>query len=122
MLHPYSPLRIRWDVFTSLVLLVTAFLTPLRVGFAIADSDDDAALFGVDRVMDATFLLDLLLNFRTGFHGASGDVVMEPRNVAAGGGHRAHSAADDDRVAAGLVGRLPEKVDLGILCCVGVGV
>ena len=82
MLHPYSPLRIRWDVFTSLVLLVTAFLTPLRVGFAIADSDDDAALFGVDRVMDATFLLDLLLNFRTGFHGASGDVVMEPRNVA----------------------------------------
>ncbi|MEW5315956.1 MAG: hypothetical protein WDW38_007350 [Sanguina aurantia] len=65
LLHPFSRIRLRWDVLLILVSLYLAFSVPLRIAFD-ADSDSTTML-GLQLACNGLCLLDMLVNFNTGF-------------------------------------------------------
>jgi hypothetical protein len=64
-----------WDALVLLGVVATMILVPLRVGFKIH-------YVWVEAVLDAVFVLDVLLNFETGTVGA--DRLFSPRRYFVG--------------------------------------
>lgn len=75
-INPYSNFRTRWDLLLSVVLIYNGFVIPLRLAFDMTD-DLSSPLFWLDRMVDSLFLLDILLNFRTGVIVNGGHVSYE---------------------------------------------
>ena len=64
VIHPLSKLRRRWDFLLFGMLMYCAFSIPFRVGF------DSMAVDGwlmFETVVDISFLMDIVVNFRTGY-------------------------------------------------------
>ena len=64
ILHPRSKARRRWDFLLFGMLMYCAFSIPFRVGF------DSMAVDGwlmFETVVDISFLMDIVVNFRTGY-------------------------------------------------------
>ena len=82
MIHPFSRFRRRWDVAVVVATAYVALLAPFVIGFDV-DAPRGSALFFFDRCADAAFILDVCLNYLTGFVETNrGRVVLEPRAVA----------------------------------------
>ena len=76
-LHPDGRFRSRWDLTLAIVLLFVCFVVPIRVAFPENFVSVQIAWLVVDSIFDSLFIIDLLLNFITGF-AKDGTVVMEP--------------------------------------------
>ena len=61
LLDPMADAMKRWDALTALVLIFTAFATPFEVAFLRPSAPD--ALFVINRLVDAVFLLDMIMQF-----------------------------------------------------------
>ena len=77
MLHPDSSIRLFWDIVTALFVLVLIWLVPFYIGFETWKSKPMSVL---STIMDVWFIIDVFLNFRTGYvdHGAT---VMDKKKV-----------------------------------------
>ena len=65
VVHPQSPLRFFWDCLILLSMLITAVLLPLQLAeFSFADND---GMLIFDQVLNSIFILDVVLNFHTGY-------------------------------------------------------
>ena len=79
LLHPEGQLRVAWDALMLALLTYIAALVPLEVGgFELHVSD---AQRGWDVLVDVLFMVDIALNFRTGYHDRAKILVLEPRAV-----------------------------------------
>ena len=85
MMHPHSSFRSAWDILTLFLLLYCIFSIPFQMSFSseipaiyVAPGNDEdldtssaVAEVGVldylDLTIDAIFMMDVLLNFRTAF-------------------------------------------------------
>jgi CRP-like cAMP-binding protein len=78
-IDPQSPFRIGWDLTTAIFLVYVAFWEPFNLGYVgeCATLDISHAVF--NKMMDAFFLVDLFVNFNTGFVTSDGEVVMCPK-------------------------------------------
>ena len=74
MLHPQGTLRSGWDFVIFLFLLYVMMSVPVRAGFDDMFFDD----YYIELVMDSVFLVDIMLNFRTGFVDPKSKVVLDP--------------------------------------------
>ena len=82
IIHPFSRFRRDWDLFMIVCLLYVALMVPFVIGFEVS-YDERSPIYALDRVADACFILDVGLNYVTGY--TSNDrsrVVLEPRRVA----------------------------------------
>eukprot|EP00644_Phytophthora_capsici_P006954 jgi/Phyca11/103545/e_gw1.8.325.1 len=78
MLLPDSLFRYIWD----LLLAITTILLIWRVPYTIAFGDSDLWYwFAFNKITDAIYLLDVVLNFRTGYVQDT-EVIMDSRLVA----------------------------------------
>lgn len=78
MLVPGVGIRLAWDVFTAGLLGFEAMLTPFTISF----QPSDTTMGTVFRICTLTiWILDLLLNFITGFV-RDGELVKDPRDTA----------------------------------------
>ena len=59
--------RLKWDLVQVVVLLVTAVVVPLRVGFSALDDKDPKFWFAFDVVSDTYFMVDIVINCRTAY-------------------------------------------------------
>ena len=75
ILHPEHELRMRWDVFNVIFLIYCSFSIPLRVAFG---TEPDGWTWVLERTIDVFFILDVVLNFRTGIHVQSAHAHEEP--------------------------------------------
>jgi hypothetical protein len=82
IIHPRSKFRQRWNLLILLLLTYYTFVLPFRVGFGV---DTVGVLFVVETLFDITFLVDLYLNFFTGYYeaGVSMDLLVLNRNMIA---------------------------------------
>ncbi|XP_003742439.1 potassium/sodium hyperpolarization-activated cyclic nucleotide-gated channel 1 [Galendromus occidentalis] len=82
MIHPDSPLRINWDIFMLVLLLINMIVIPLDVAFFASRQDTFWVVFNI--FTDLAFVLDIVLNFRTGFFTSSEtrDLNLDPKAVA----------------------------------------
>jgi len=79
IINPFSKFRFRWDMITVCVILLNVVTLPLE--FSIFD--DRPELNNIKMLTDLWFMLDIMLNFRTGFiegHGKN-SVNMDPAAI-----------------------------------------
>lgn len=79
MLRQGSFARISWDIFILGLLLYISMALPYNIGFVVENSETQNY---VDRVIDWLFMLDVVLNFRTGYNTQLGIEVLDSRLVA----------------------------------------
>jgi len=80
-IHPHSEFRMRWDLTVAICLAYNALLIPYRICFnQIATTDE--FIFWFDRVIDLVFIIDVGINFYTGYVRVSdGQVELDPIKV-----------------------------------------
>lgn len=66
IIHPFSRFRAFWDVLMVLVLISTLVILPIELAFYSDDLHEPRWMF-LNLFMDAIFMLDILINFRTAF-------------------------------------------------------
>eukprot|EP01043_Picozoa_sp_COSAG02_P043576 COSAG02_NODE_3809_length_6200_cov_16.371415_2_plen_599_part_00 len=83
VIHPRSTLRRRWDFLLFAMLLYCAFLIPYRVGFDVMAEN---AWLWFETAIDVTFVIDVFINFRTGFFldedNEDSRIEMRPKAIA----------------------------------------
>eukprot|EP00191_Tetraselmis_sp_GSL018_P005589 CAMPEP_0177605304 /NCGR_PEP_ID=MMETSP0419_2-20121207/16627_1 /TAXON_ID=582737 /ORGANISM="Tetraselmis sp., Strain GSL018" /LENGTH=989 /DNA_ID=CAMNT_0019099439 /DNA_START=131 /DNA_END=3101 /DNA_ORIENTATION=+ len=82
-IHPGSKFRTRWDLFVLLLLLYICVTAPVIVSFGIeVSADDNHGLWVFETLVNSLFILDILLNFNTGFTTRDDELVMSRRRIA----------------------------------------
>lgn len=75
------PLKVRWDMYVGVCILYSAVMVPWRLA---SDTGAEGAGRALDMVVDVTFVIDLLLSFRTTyFEGDAGAEVTDGRRIVA---------------------------------------
>jgi hypothetical protein len=80
-IHPHSEFRTRWDIVISMCLAYNAIAIPYRVCFnEIATTEE--AVFWFDRTIDLAFVVDVILNFYTGYvRNKDNQIELNPKKV-----------------------------------------
>jgi CRP-like cAMP-binding protein len=65
LIRPDGPVRVSWDCGLSVLLIYIALVTPWTFGF---ESVHTKALERIDTIIDAVFMADVVLNFRTAYY------------------------------------------------------
>lgn len=73
--------RMQWDLVQVAVLLLTAVVVPLRVGFTAMDENDPKFWFGFDAVSDAYFIVDIIINCRTAYVDSNQKIIADQKKV-----------------------------------------
>lgn len=71
--HPKSQGVQAWDLFMSLLLAITLYLTPLSLAFDTLDTD----ILYLNVTIDCLFLLDIVKNFNTGYMNENDLIVLQ---------------------------------------------
>lgn len=67
-------LKIRWDIFICILVLYNSFSIPFELAFALGQSD---AIDAVNWVVDAIFMIDIIVGFRTTFLDFDGKEIVD---------------------------------------------
>ncbi|XP_012139356.1 potassium voltage-gated channel seizure isoform X17 [Megachile rotundata] len=90
ILH-YSPFKAVWDWVILLLVMYTAIFTPYIAAFELSDPDynsrknkkySDDPIVIIDFIVDVTFIVDIIINFRTTFVNSNDEVVSHPAKIA----------------------------------------
>lgn len=79
IINPFSKFRFRWDIVTVVIILCNVVTLPLEFSFYDGRSDLDR----LKMFTDIWFMLDIMLNFRTGVmqSNARGNINMNPTDI-----------------------------------------
>ncbi|KAJ8674391.1 hypothetical protein QAD02_005653 [Eretmocerus hayati] len=81
MIHPFSPFRNFWDVVMAIFTMITLILTPVISAFFFNADADSLALHTI-LFIDCIMMLDVVLNFTTGyFDQTTKSVSLDPKVV-----------------------------------------
>ena len=81
VLHSQSSFRIMWDVILLFLLMYISFVTPVRIGFELYPIQY-TGWWWFEITIDVTFILDLILNFRTTYINSDGKEVTKGNEIA----------------------------------------
>ncbi|XP_033606226.1 potassium voltage-gated channel subfamily H member 2 isoform X3 [Cryptotermes secundus] len=90
ILH-YSPFKAAWDWLILLLVMYTAIFTPYVAAFLLNEPDfstrkskkyGDDPIVIIDLIVDVTFIVDILINFRTTYVNSNDEVVSHPGKIA----------------------------------------
>ncbi|XP_014473638.1 PREDICTED: potassium voltage-gated channel subfamily H member 2 isoform X4 [Dinoponera quadriceps] len=90
ILH-YSPFKAVWDWVILILVMYTAIFTPYVAAFVLSDPDynsrknkkySDDPIVIIDFIVDVTFIIDIIINFRTTFVNSNDEVVSHPGKIA----------------------------------------
>eukprot|EP00937_MAST-01D_sp_MAST-1D-sp2_P000148 g148.t1 len=79
VIHSDSKVRLAWDSLLMTLLVYIAIVTPYRIGL---NDPPSGGYWYWEVVIDFFFLVDVALNFRTGFELDTGEEEMRPREIA----------------------------------------
>jgi hypothetical protein len=68
LLHPDSTIRAIWDLSLFACIIYQSISLPMRISFEIATDDFS---FYLETIIDSMFIIDVFLNFNTGFYDVS---------------------------------------------------
>lgn len=79
--HPESNARFTWDILTGITTIMLAWRIPYLLGFDAYLTDESTGWKMLDTITDIIYIVDIVMNFRTGFvHDVH--IVMEPKLIA----------------------------------------
>ena len=84
---PGDRFRKKWDIITILMLLYSAWFTPIQIAFfgdtmTFLNIEDWIGIFICDRVVEVVFFFDIFVNFRTAWTDSSGEICFCPYEAA----------------------------------------
>uniref|UniRef100_A0A3B4TY14 Hyperpolarization activated cyclic nucleotide-gated potassium channel 3 n=1 Tax=Seriola dumerili TaxID=41447 RepID=A0A3B4TY14_SERDU len=80
IIHPYSDFRFYWDLLMLLLMMGNLIILPVGITFFRDENTPSWIIFNV--VSDTLFMVDLVLNFRTGIvKEDSTEILLDPRSV-----------------------------------------
>ncbi|KAG5271119.1 hypothetical protein AALO_G00176090 [Alosa alosa] len=80
IIHPYSDFRFYWDLLMLLLMMGNLIVLPVGITFFKDENTPPWIMFNV--VSDTLFLVDLVLNFRTGIvKEDSTEILLDPRAI-----------------------------------------
>ncbi|XP_020610666.1 potassium/sodium hyperpolarization-activated cyclic nucleotide-gated channel 2-like [Orbicella faveolata] len=82
IIHPTSAFRLYWDLMILSLLIVNMFVLPVAIAFF--NDDMSPSWIAFNSISDGAFLLDIVLNFRTGVlvHGTPNKFILDPKKIA----------------------------------------
>ncbi|CAH1797197.1 unnamed protein product [Owenia fusiformis] len=82
VIHPCSNFRFYWDLFMLILLIANLIILPVAISFFNDDLSPRWIVF--NSVSDTVFLLDLVINFRTGViaNDFADEIILEPKRIA----------------------------------------
>ncbi|KAJ8970267.1 hypothetical protein NQ317_017162 [Molorchus minor] len=90
ILH-YSPFKAVWDWIILILVMYTAIFTPYVAAFLLGEPDFNARknkkysedpIVIIDLIVDVTFIVDILINFRTTYVSGNDEIVSDPVRIA----------------------------------------
>ena len=81
MIYPESKYKGYWDLFITLVLLISCFSTPYIIAFGDVDGNDVSVKI-FENIIDALFFIDVIIIFNTAFYTENFDMVDTRREIA----------------------------------------
>ena len=66
IIYPENAKKVNWDLFMTLILIVTCMITPLRLAFGEEEEPVGWMIFTM--VIDGLFLIDILVIFNTAYY------------------------------------------------------
>ncbi|XP_033837434.1 potassium/sodium hyperpolarization-activated cyclic nucleotide-gated channel 3 [Periophthalmus magnuspinnatus] len=80
IIHPYSDFRFYWDLLMLLLMMGNLIILPVGITFFRDENTPSWIIFNV--VSDTLFMVDLVLNFRTGIvKEDSTEILLDPREI-----------------------------------------
>nr|XP_043890760.1 potassium/sodium hyperpolarization-activated cyclic nucleotide-gated channel 2-like [Solea senegalensis] len=80
IIHPYSDFRFYWDLLMLLLMVGNLIILPVGITFFREENTPSWIIFNV--VSDTLFMVDLVLNFRTGIvKEDSTEILLDPRAI-----------------------------------------
>eukprot|EP00968_Pinguiococcus_pyrenoidosus_P009454 scaffold735_cov255-Pinguiococcus_pyrenoidosus.AAC.14 len=76
--YPKDPIKMKWDIFIALLIVFTVTLTPLQLGFDVAN---DGYWVIVNYSVDSCFFVDIVFAFRTAYNDDRGVYVTVPSMI-----------------------------------------
>jgi potassium voltage-gated channel Eag-related subfamily H protein 6/hyperpolarization activated cyclic nucleotide-gated potassium channel 2 len=77
--YPDDPYRSKWELFITVILILTCFMTPFALGFVDGDSD---RLLAVETIVDVVFLIDIVMNFKFAYWDQDYEIVDNRKIIA----------------------------------------
>ncbi|XP_030747357.1 potassium voltage-gated channel subfamily H member 2 isoform X2 [Sitophilus oryzae] len=90
ILH-YSPFKAVWDWIILILVMYTAIFTPYVAAFLLGEPDfnnrkskkySEDPIVIIDLIVDVTFIIDILINFRTTYVSGNDEIVSDPGKIA----------------------------------------
>ncbi|XP_019759166.1 potassium voltage-gated channel unc-103 isoform X4 [Dendroctonus ponderosae] len=90
ILH-YSPFKAVWDWIILILVMYTAIFTPYVAAFLLGEPDfnnrknkkyGEDPIVIIDLIVDVTFIIDILINFRTTYVSGNDEIVSDPGKIA----------------------------------------
>ncbi|XP_068902393.1 potassium voltage-gated channel subfamily H member 6-like isoform X3 [Tenebrio molitor] len=89
ILH-YSPFKAVWDWIILILVMYTAIFTPYVAAFLLNEPDNNRKnkkygedpIVIIDLIVDVTFIIDILINFRTTYVSGNDEIVSDPVRIA----------------------------------------
>lgn len=79
MIYPEDKFKTRWDLFISVILIFTCFVTPVRISFV----EEDTTEWTITLLsMDAMFFIDMLIIFNSAFYTEEFTLVQDRKAIA----------------------------------------
>ncbi|XP_050316323.1 potassium voltage-gated channel subfamily H member 6 isoform X3 [Anthonomus grandis grandis] len=90
ILH-YSPFKAVWDWIILILVMYTAIFTPYVAAFLLGEPDfnnrknkkyGEDPIVIIDLIVDVTFIIDILINFRTTYVSGTDEIISDPGKIA----------------------------------------
>ncbi|ELK25891.1 Potassium/sodium hyperpolarization-activated cyclic nucleotide-gated channel 1 [Myotis davidii] len=80
IIHPYSDFRFYWDLIMLIMMVGNLVIIPVGITFFTEQTTTPWIIFNV--ASDTVFLLDLIMNFRTGtVNEDSSEIILDPKVI-----------------------------------------
>ena len=77
LFYPDDTFKIRWDLFSTFVLLVTCIMTPLSIAFNQTEPSHilESPVMITEYVIDLIFFIDILITFNSAYYEHDVDLI-----------------------------------------------
>ena len=86
LIYPDSKRKARWDLWITLVLLITCIMTPLSIAFVKDSNNKGEFEWGIILILelffDFNFLVDIFVNFTSCIYMNEVDLIDDPKFIA----------------------------------------
>ena len=73
--YPEDRVKMIWDIFTCIILVMACFMTPFGVAFSELDDSDSKQLFvwdnkwnSIESIIDIVFIIEIIVCFNSSFY------------------------------------------------------